>query len=73
MAVRPVVDGIERQYADRLRVVRVNIQEPPGAQLSREWGAVFTPTFILFDEHGAEMLRRVGRLTPDDLRPFLGP
>jgi hypothetical protein len=73
MAMRPVVDGIERQYADRLRVVRVNIQEPAGAQLSREWDVMFTPTFLLFDERGAEKLRRVGRLTPDDLSPFLGP
>ena len=73
MAARPVVDGIERQYPDRLLVLRVNIQEPAGAQLSREWDAIFTPTFLLFDESGQELLRSLGRIDPEDVRRYLGP
>ena len=73
MAARPVVDGIERQYTDRLLVLRVNIQDPAGAQLSREWGVIFTPTFLLFDELGQEQLRSPGRIDPEDLRRHLGP
>ena len=73
MAARPVVDGIEQRFSDRLTVLRVDIQSPAGAVLSREMGAAFTPAFILFDADGREQLRRLGRLTPDDVARFLGP
>ncbi len=73
MAARPVVDGIERHYSDRLTVLRVDMQSPAGASLSREWGAVFTPTFVLFDADGQERFRRVGQISLDDVARFLGP
>ncbi|HET7009917.1 MAG TPA: hypothetical protein VFI11_04010 [Anaerolineales bacterium] len=67
------MDGIERELAGRLRVLRVNIQEPAGAELSRAMGAAFTPTFIFFDEQGREVWRSVGRLDPNDVRLAVGP
>ncbi len=73
MAIRPVVDGIEREWQGRMSVIRLDIQEPPGRTLSREMGALYTPTFILFDSRGRELLRSVGRLDPDGLRQALVP
>ena len=73
MAVRPVVDGIESEWKDRLTVIRLDIQDDNGSALGRELGAIYTPTFVLFDEQGRELLRRIGRLDPDDVRRMLLP
>ena len=73
MAIRPVVDGIEREWQGRLKVIRLDIQEAAGRTLSRELEAMYTPTFILFDSQGREILRSVGRLDPDGLRQALLP
>ena len=73
MAMRPVVDGIEREWQGRLKVVRLDIQGDTGRALSRELGAVYTPTFILYDAQGQELLRSVGSLTPDDIQRALVP
>lgn len=73
MAVRPVVDGIESEWKGRLMVIRIDLQDDNGRALGRELGAIYTPTFILFDEQGRERLRSVGRLDPDDVRQVLLP
>jgi len=73
MAIRPVVDGIEREWQGRLSVIRLDIQEASGRTLSRELGAMYTPTFILFDGQGREVFRSVGRLDPSELRQALLP
>jgi thiol-disulfide isomerase/thioredoxin len=73
MAVRPVVDGIESEWKDRLTVIRLDIQDDNGSALGRELGAIYTPTFVLFDEQGRERLRSIGRLDPDDVRRVLLP
>ena len=73
MAARPVVDGIESEWKDRLTVIRLDIQDDNGSTLARELGAIYTPTFVLFDEQGRERLRSVGRLDPDDVRRMLLP
>jgi protein-disulfide isomerase len=49
----------------------LDIQNATGRALSRDLGAVYTPTFILYDAQGQELLRRVGSLTPDDIQQAL--
>ncbi|MEX0788389.1 MAG: thioredoxin family protein [Anaerolineales bacterium] len=73
MAVKPVVDGIEREHPDRLVVVRVNVQDPAGKVLGDRFGAVYTPTFLLFDSDGEIAWRRVGAIDPAEVRRFLAP
>jgi hypothetical protein len=73
MAARPVVDGIERRASGRLTVLRVDMQSPAGAALSRELRVTFTPTFLFYDAEGQERFRRVGQISFGDVEPFLGP
>ena len=60
---KPIVDRIER-VQPALRVIRVNIQEPVGARLAREYQTRVTPTFLLFDEKGDILLRTIGAIDP---------
>jgi len=71
MAVRPVVDAVEREFAGALKVIRVNVQEPVGRQVAATYGLEFTPTFLLFDSEGRQVWRSVYRLDPAEIRPYL--
>ena len=73
MSVRPVVDAVEREFGDRLRVIRLNVQEPAGRQLAASFRAEFTPTFLLFAPDGREVWRSVYVLDPAHLRDLLRP
>lgn len=42
--------------------MRANIQDPSGRVLGKRFGLVFTPTFVLVDEHGREVRRDLGAL-----------
>ncbi len=70
-AAKPAVDRLEQSETDRLHVVRVNIQDPSGRELGERFDMIYTPTFILFDAHGAEAWRTVGMLDSDAVRSRL--
>lgn len=57
LAARPVVDGFEQEQTGRLRVVRVDANDPNTASYAARWGFRATPTFILLDAAGAELWR----------------
>ncbi len=71
MAAKPIVDGIEREHGQSLRVIRMNVAEPAGAQLADDYAFRYTPTFLLFDAQGAQQLRLVGAIDPLQVRQAL--
>jgi thioredoxin-related protein len=73
MTVRPVVDAVEREFGERLEVIRLNVQDPAGRELAQAYGFEFTPTFILFDSAGGEIWRSVYLLDPGRIRDHLNP
>jgi thiol-disulfide isomerase/thioredoxin len=68
MAAKPIVDGIEEEYRGRLTVIRINVQEAEFQPILARYNFQFTPTFILFDRRGSEVLRSVGSIDPEALR-----
>ena len=60
--MKPIVDGLEQELAGRLRVIRLNVQDPVGKALAGELGFRMTPNFVFFDAQGVEAWREVGRL-----------
>lgn len=71
MAVRPVVDGVEREFGAGLKVIRINVQDRAARPLMAEFGFQYTPTFILLDSSGVELWRTVGALDPARVRASL--
>ncbi len=67
VAMKPVVDRLEREHQGRLVVIRVNVQDPAGKELARRFGFEWTPTFLLFDSQGNLVWRAVGRIEPEDI------
>jgi len=71
MAIRPVVDAVERELGAELRVIRLNVRDPAGGELARAYGFEFTPSFLLLDGAGQELWRSVYVLDPARLRASL--
>ncbi len=71
MAAKPIVDGIEGVHEGKLKVIRLNIQEPAGEALLERYDFRFTPTFIFFDENGEELQRWVGGIYSAEVKELL--
>jgi thiol-disulfide isomerase/thioredoxin len=67
-AIKPVVDGLEKELTGQLVVLHVDIHSKSGREIADELGFEFTPTFILFSADGIEQWRQVGGLDVDRVR-----
>jgi thioredoxin-related protein len=65
------VDELENEVGDQILFIRLNIQEEVGRELAPVYDFEFTPTFIYFDEDGAELWREVGSLDAQRVRDSL--
>ncbi len=52
MAMKPVMDRLEQDVGQRLQILRINVADPIGRQLTDRYGVTFTPTFLLLNGAG---------------------
>ncbi len=52
MAMRPVLDRLEHDAANRLQILRIDVKDPTGAQIANRYNVNFTPSFLLFNSLG---------------------
>ena len=67
-AMSPIVDDLANRYEDKVRVVKINIDESPAT--AREYQVQSIPSFILFDQGKIEE-RRTGVVPTDQLEAIL--
>lgn len=60
LRAEPIVDSLQAEWGDAVKVVRLNINEPRSSELATRFNFQFTPTFILFTPDGEEVWRQVG-------------
>ncbi len=60
--MKPIVDGLEKQYKGKLIIIRLDIQTATGRELAPIYGFQYTPTFIFFNSQGKEAWRSIGSL-----------
>ena len=68
VSIKPLVDDLELELADQIHIIRLNVQEQVGMELSPVYGFEFTPTFIYFDSAGNEIWRTIGDFNPQQVR-----
>jgi thioredoxin-related protein len=56
------VDGIERQFAGELKVMRVDVQDPSAQPWLDRFAFRATPTFVLLDGQGRVVWHSVGSI-----------
>lgn len=66
--VSPIVEQMSREFAGKLKVVKVNSDESP--RVSQRHGIQSIPTLLLY-RNGAEQSRRVGALPAPQLRQWV--
>jgi len=57
---KPVVDGLEHKFKDRVRFIKVNVGEDEGGQVAAKFGVSGVPTFIMLDGQGRVIYRKTG-------------
>lgn len=68
VSIKPLVDDLELELGDHIHIIRLNVQEQVGMELSPVYGFEFTPTFIYFDSAGNEIWRTIGDFNPQQVR-----
>ena len=71
VSIKPLVDDLELELGDQIHIIRLNVQEQVGMELSPVYGFEFTPTFIYFDSAGNEVWRTIGDFNPQHVRDTL--
>ena len=66
--IAPILDEIATQYADRLQIAKINIDENPGTP--PKYGIRGIPTLILF-KNGSVEAQKVGAVSKSQLAAFL--
>lgn len=66
--IAPILDQIAEEYADRLKVVKINIDENPNTP--PKFGIRGIPTLMLF-KNGAVEAQKVGAVNKKQLSEFL--
>ena len=66
--IAPILDAIADEYADKLTVVKINIDENP--QTPQHYGVRGIPTLMLFKD-GEVQATKVGALSKAELTKFL--
>lgn len=67
-AMGPILDEVAAQYANKLTVVKLNVDENPG--MAQKYGVRGIPTLMLFKE-GEAVDTKVGLLSKSQLTAFL--
>ena len=71
VAAKPIVEGLEKELAGKLVVLRVDVDSPAGRALTKQYGSRVTPTFIFFTPEGEEAWRQFGGLDANKVRASL--
>jgi thioredoxin 1 len=66
--IAPILDDIARDYADRVKIAKLNINENPATP--PKYGIRGIPTLILF-KNGTVEAQKVGAVTKSQLAAFL--
>lgn len=67
MSARPIVDGLQSQYSNRVRIVRVDIMTDAGRAIGARYGFQFTPFFVGLDAKGQMIWQQTGRAPTPEL------
>lgn len=71
IAAKPIVDGLETEFAGKLVVVRLNVQDSDHQPLVDKYSVRATPTFVLLSANGEEIWRSFVPIDADKIRQLL--
>ena len=67
-AMAPVLDEVAEEYRERLRVVKVNVEQEP--QITRQYSVRSQPMLMLF-KNGLVEAQKIGAMSKSQLKAFI--
>lgn len=59
--MKPVVDGLKKQYEGKVEFRLINVEtDPNGSSLSAQYNITAVPTFVFLNKDGSEASRLLG-------------
>ena len=66
--MKPLVEGLEKQYADKVEFRRLNVEtDQAGVELANKLGVQYVPTFLFVNSDGVIAKQIVGEQTKAQL------
>ena len=65
------MDGLEAEWGERVRVVRLNAMERENLAILSRWGVRFMPTYVLLDSDGHELWRSIGSINAREVQAVI--
>jgi len=70
-AMQPVMDAIEKKYADQINVVFYDVWKPDQKKYAAEYGIKLIPTQVFLNQEGKEIMRHEGFFAEAEIDSFL--
>lgn len=70
--MKPVVDGLQKQYQGKVEIRRINVEKDAnGSSLSAQYNVTAVPTFVFLNKSGAEASRLLGTQSEGTMKKAL--
>lgn len=63
IAMKPVLEEVENSYKDKISVKKIDVDKNP--EEASKYGIISIPTFIILDENGKEVAKKMGAVPKD--------
>lgn len=69
IAMKPVFEEVEKEFGSKISFKKVNVDED--SEQAQKYGIMSIPTFVIVDEDGKELDRRMGAMPKAQLVSFI--
>jgi thioredoxin 1 len=69
IAMKPVFEELEKKYSSKINFKQVNVDEDQTE--AQKFGVMSIPTFVILDENGTELDRKMGAMTKDQFESWI--
>jgi len=70
--MKPLVEGLEKEYADKVEFRRLNVEtDQSGVELANKLGVQYVPTFLFVNSDGVIAQQVVGGQTAEQMKAQL--
>ena len=73
MAMRPIVDGLERELGDRVQIIRLDATDATSREIGQRLGFQLTPSYAIFDGGGNRVWQVQGVISREQVLQVLKP
>ena len=65
--MKPIVNGLKKAYVGRIKVVRIDREDPENAEIVQQYGARNQPMFFMLDNDGEIIWQWIGAIESAEL------